>query len=176
MNKPLDPRKLKEVRALVLDVDGVLTDGRIVYDASGQEIKSFSVHDGLGIKMLLAAGIQAAIISGRSSPALSARARDLGIRFVWDSVSDKARVLAEVEAALGVPAPAMACMGDDLPDLGLFSRVGVPIAVPGAHRLVLDAALMVTGNPGGQGAVREVCEAILEAQGRMHGILQGFSS
>jgi len=174
MEKPLDPEKLRNVLALVLDVDGVLTNGQIVYDGQGEEIKSFSVHDGLGIRMLQDAGIPVGIVTGRACPALTARLANLGIQHKWVGVTDKAGVLPQVEAALGIPGSRMAYMGDDFPDLGLFSRVGVSITVAGAHPLVRDAAQIITTKSGGHGAVREVCEAILASQGRMHEILQKF--
>lgn len=158
-------RCLADTRLLLLDVDGVLTDGRIIYHDDGSEIKMFHVRDGLGIRLLMAADVQVGIVTGRSSGALHRRCENLGIALVFDGVGDKAAVLSSIEEKTGIPAGRTAFMGDDLPDIPLMRRVGLSIAVADAHPRVRETAQMVTRLPGGAGAVREVCEAMLDAQG-----------
>jgi len=155
--------KLKKIDLLLLDVDGVLTDGSIIYDDRGVEIKVFNVKDGLGIRMLKAAGIDVGIVTGRRSEALRHRCRDLGISLLLEGIQDKAAILEHLEAETGVTAGKMAFMGDDLPDLPLMKRVGASITVADGHRIVKKFADIVTKAKGGNGAVRELCEAILSA-------------
>jgi 3-deoxy-D-manno-octulosonate 8-phosphate phosphatase (KDO 8-P phosphatase) len=154
-----------EIALLVLDVDGVLTDGRLWYGPDGESHKAFDVRDGHGIKALLVAGIGVAVISGRRSPAVTARMRELGVADVAQGVSDKARALAELLKRNAVEARRVACLVDDTPDLGLMAVVGLPAAVADAHPLVLAAANHVTRAAGGRGAVREFCDFLLAARG-----------
>ncbi len=156
---------LKKVRLLLLDVDGVLTDGTIIYNEDGSETKHFHVRDGLGIRLLMEAGIGVAIVTGRSSRALLHRCRNLGIEAIYDGVGDKGALIGRIEVRTGVSPEEMAFVGDDLPDLPLMHRVGVSVAVADADPAVREAADMTTALPGGKGAVREVCEAILKARG-----------
>jgi len=156
--------QLKRVRLLLLDVDGVLTDGKIIYNDQGAEIKEFNVRDGLGIRMLILADIKVGIVTGRSCPALRHRCNNLGIDLVLDGVQNKAEVLEDILQKHHADPNQIAFMGDDLPDLPLMRRVGLSIAVADAHPLVTADAQMVTVSPGGNGAVREVCEAVLKAQ------------
>jgi 3-deoxy-D-manno-octulosonate 8-phosphate phosphatase (KDO 8-P phosphatase) len=149
------------IKILVLDVDGVLTDGRLYYAADGEALKVFHVRDGHGIKSLLAAGIEIAIISGRSSPALERRARELGIRHIYQGIEDKGVALANLLDELGFSAAQAACLVDDTPDLPMMHIVGLPVAVADAHPRVLAAAKLVTRLPGGAGAVRELADQIL---------------
>lgn len=157
---------LAAVRLLVLDVDGVLTDGRLYYGPRGEELKVFHVLDGHGIKAVQRAGIAVAVISGRSAPAVRKRCRDLGIRHVFQGVADKLPVLRQLCARVGVPLHDCAAIGDDAPDVPLMRAVGVAIAVPGAHATARRAAQRVTRAPGGRGAVREVCDLLLAARAR----------
>jgi 3-deoxy-D-manno-octulosonate 8-phosphate phosphatase (KDO 8-P phosphatase) len=173
-SKNWDTAKLAQVKALVLDVDGVLTKGEIVYDGEGRESKIFSVRDGLGLRLLMQNGFAVGVVTGRMGPALAARMKNLQIRHVWDNVSNKAAVLPDLVQALGCSPQNMAFVGDDLPDLPLMGLVGLPIAVADAHPQVLAAASIVTAAPGGSGAVREVCEAILSAHGLWEKILNGY--
>ena len=145
----------------MLDVDGVLTDGRLWYSANGEELKSFHVRDGLGIKSLLAAGTEVAIISGRASAAVARRAAELGIRHVVQGCDDKGRAFDTLCASLGVSPSAVACIGDDTPDLPMLTRAGLAVAVADAHPDVRAVANRVTTLPGGRGAVREVCDWLL---------------
>ncbi|MFW6372277.1 MAG: KdsC family phosphatase [Thermodesulfobacteriota bacterium] len=156
---------LKKVRLLLLDVDGVLTDGTIIYNEDGSETKRFHVRDGLGIRLLMEAGIGVAIVTGRSSRALHHRCRNLGIEAIYDGVEDKGALISRIEVRTGVSPDEMAFVGDDLPDLPLMRRVGISVAVADGHPAVREAADMTTAAPGGKGAVREVCEAILKARG-----------
>ena len=157
--------RLKRVRLLLLDVDGVLTDGSIVYDNRGMETKAFNAKDGLGMGLLMDAGIDIGLITGRSSGALKHRCRNLGITRLMDGVKDKAAALERVTSDTGLTGDQIAFVGDDLPDMTVMTRVGLRVAVSDAHPEVRAIAHLVTRHPGGRGAVREVCEAILEAKG-----------
>ena len=152
------------IKLLVLDVDGVLTDGRLWFGAEGEALKVFHVRDGAGIKALQAAGITVAIISGRASAAVARRATELGIRHVRQGADDKAAALGELLRETGVAASLTACMGDDTPDLAVMALVALPIAVADAHPSVLAAAHHVTRLGGGRGAVREICDLLIEAR------------
>ena len=154
-----------EIALVVLDVDGVLTDGRLWYGPDGETFKAFNVRDGHGIKSLVAAGVAVAVISGRRSAALTARMRELGVADVAQGVGDKARALAELLKRKAVDPRRVACLVDDTPDLGLMAAVGLPAAVADAHPDVLAAARHVTRAAGGHGAVREFCDYLLAARG-----------
>ena len=169
------PEKLKHIKLILLDVDGVLTTGEVVYTDSGEEIKSFSVKDGIGLRMAMDCGLQAGIVTGRSSGALHHRCRNLGIDLVFDNVRDKAAKLAEIAAQTGIAAEHMAFVGDDLPDIPLMRRVGLAVAVADAAPEVIAAADLVTTAKGGRGAVRETCEALLKARGDWDAILERFT-
>ena len=166
--------KLKAIKLLLLDVDGVLTDSSIVYNDNRQEIKVFNVKDGLGIRLLMEAGIKVGVVTGRRSDALCHRCKNLGIVHIYDGVSDKAAILNLIAEQTDVSPEKMAFVGDDLPDLPLMRRVGVSIAVADAHETVVENSAWVTSAKGGAGAVREVCEAILKAQGLWEKILGRF--
>jgi 3-deoxy-D-manno-octulosonate 8-phosphate phosphatase (KDO 8-P phosphatase) len=154
------------VRLLVLDVDGVLTDGRITYTADGVEIKSFHVRDGSAIKLWERQGGQVAIISGRTSKAVDVRAAELGIPWVIQGANDKLIAFGQLLETAGVSAVETCAVGDDLPDLALLRASGLGVAVADACPEARSAAAYVTQTPGGQGAVREVVELLLRAQGR----------
>ena len=159
-------QRARAVRMLILDVDGVLTDGRLYYGPDGVEFKAFHARDGSAIKRLQAAGIAVAIISGRTSAALQRRANELGIRFLYAGDDDKAAALEALCDDAGLVPGLMAHVGDDLADLALFERVGLAFAVPDAHPAVLTRAHHVTQTTGGRGAVCEVCDLLLAAQGQ----------
>ena len=163
----LTPRIAQRLRLLVLDVDGVLTDGALYFGARGEMLKAFHVRDGHGIKLLQNAGVQVAVISGRRSPAVLRRCRDLGIRFVTQGASNKSVALDALLARAGIQFDSeIACVGDDTPDIPLFARAGYSFAVADAHPLARAAASEVTRLPGGRGAVREVCDVLIEARSR----------
>ena len=154
-----------DVELVVFDVDGVLTDGRLLFGPDGEMLKSFHVRDGHGIKMLMAAGIRVAVISGRRSTAVTERMRELGVNDVAQGVNDKSRALSELLARTKIDAKHVACLVDDTPDLELMAAVGFPAAVADAHPAVLAAARHVTRATGGQGAAREFCDWLLAARG-----------
>jgi 3-deoxy-D-manno-octulosonate 8-phosphate phosphatase (KDO 8-P phosphatase) len=154
----------RAIRLLVLDVDGVLTDGRLYYGPRGEALKVFDVHDGHGIVQLQRAGIAVAVISGRRSSMVSARCRELGVRHVFQGASDKLAVLERLLKRLKVTAAECACVGDDLPDLALMERVGLSFAVADAMPAVRRRADRTTRARGGRGAVREVCEQLLRGR------------
>ncbi|HEX7036828.1 MAG TPA: HAD hydrolase family protein [Pseudomonadales bacterium] len=156
--------RARGVALVSFDVDGVLTDGRIVYGDDGREIKAFHVQDGSAIKMLQSAGIRVAFITGRSSPVVERRAAELGVAHLVQGAADKARALDGILGELGLALPAAAHVGDDLPDLPLFDRVGLAIGVPNGHPAALARAHWVTRLAGGQGVAREVCELLLRAR------------
>jgi 3-deoxy-D-manno-octulosonate 8-phosphate phosphatase (KDO 8-P phosphatase) len=156
---------LRRARALVLDVDGVLTDGRLYYGAKGEALKAFHVRDGHGIKAVAAAGITVAIISGRKSAMVAKRARELGIRHVVQGAGDKLAALTKLAAKLGLPLEHCVCVGDDTPDAPILSAAGLGVAVADAHADALAAADLTTTRPGGRGAVREVCDWLIAARG-----------
>lgn len=152
------------IRLLVLDVDGVLTDGRLWYDADGRETKSFHVRDGYGIQQLQAAGIRVAVISGRASAAAAARLAELRVAHVYLGRNDKQTVLEALLAELDIAPAQVACVGDDTTDLAIMQMCGLGITVADAHPEVLARAMWTTRGRGGRGAVREVCDLLLAAR------------
>jgi 3-deoxy-D-manno-octulosonate 8-phosphate phosphatase (KDO 8-P phosphatase) len=164
--------RARAVRGVMLDVDGVLTDGRITLDERGVETKSFNVKDGVGIRLLMRAGIRVAIISGRNSPSVDVRARDLGIEEVHQGVRDKAATAKAILERWNLDEHEAAFIGDDLPDMPVFVRVGLAVAVADASPEVKEHAHLVTQTRGGHGAVREAAEFILKAKGKWnpHGV------
>ena len=151
------------IKLLVLDVDGVLTDGKVYYGPSGEVAKSFHVRDGYGLRQLLNAGIEIAIISGRASQGAAVRFDELGIRHVFLACKTKRATLEKLQRELGIDHTATAVVGDDLPDLEMMTGAGLRVAVANAHADVARDADFVTTLPGGEGAVREVCDALLGA-------------
>ncbi|OGP84670.1 MAG: hypothetical protein A2Z08_05505 [Deltaproteobacteria bacterium RBG_16_54_11] len=166
--------KAAKVRLLVLDVDGVLTDGRIIMDHEGREIKAFDVRDGHGIKLLRQAGIEVAMLTGRNSPVVQKRADDLGVLWVRQGVYDKVAAYEEIACSAGIKDEEACFVGDDLVDITLLKRVGVPIVVADGAPEAKQWALYVTQCPGGRGAVREVCDLLLQAQGKWDEILRRY--
>src|SRR4029077_14948950 len=157
---------VRAIQLLVLDVDGVLTDGRLYFGPRGEALKVFNVRDGYGIVQLRRAGLEFAVISGRRSRMVSARCRELGVRHLYQGVSDKLAVLQRLLARLKLPASACACVGDDLPDLPVMRSVALSFAVANAPPAVRRTADVVTRLPGGHGAVREVCDRLLAPRAR----------
>jgi 3-deoxy-D-manno-octulosonate 8-phosphate phosphatase (KDO 8-P phosphatase) len=155
---------LARVRLLVLDVDGVLTDGRLFYGPKGELLKAFHVRDGYGIKRVAAAGITVAIISGRKSAAVVRRARELGIRHVTQGANDKLTALKKLVKARRVALEDCVCIGDDTPDASILAAAGIGVAVADAHPDALAVADLVTSRAGGHGAVREVCDWLVAAR------------
>ncbi len=159
--KPAAPAAIE---LLVLDVDGVLTDGRLYFSAKGEALKVFHVRDGHGIKELMASGVQVAAFSGRRSAAVTTRLRELGVPHVVQACADKVAALLELTSRLKIEPLTCACIVDDTPDLPLMSAVGFAAAVADAHPDVRSAAHWISAAPGGRGAVRELCDIIVAAR------------
>ena len=159
--------RLQPIRLIAFDVDGVLTDGGLYLSDSGEEFKRFNSLDGHGLKMLKASGVELAIITGRRSQCVSQRAANLGIRHLHQGVEDKLATMRALLAELNLPPQAAAYMGDDVVDLPVMRHVGAAFSVPGAPQLVRDRAHYVSQRAAGCGAVREVCELIMTAQGTL---------
>ena len=156
--------QLKKIKLLIMDCDGVLTDGRLYFGLTGEELKVFHARDGQGIVDWHAAGFRSGIISGRNSPIVEMRARQLGIEFIYQGRKEKIQAFHEMIAAAGVSADEVAFIGDDTPDAEVFPMVGLAVAVGDAHDAVKAAAHHVTNKPGGQGAVRELIDILLELE------------
>jgi 3-deoxy-D-manno-octulosonate 8-phosphate phosphatase (KDO 8-P phosphatase) len=165
MNKDPLQRLAADIALVIFDVDGVFTDGRLFFGPDGESIKVFHVRDGYGVKRLAAAGVTVAIISGRSSTAVARRMAELGIEHVFQGDHDKVPLYERLIGQLGVPPDAVAYMGDDLPDLPVMQRVGLPAAPANADPAVLAASRWTATRGGGEGAVREFCDFLLAARG-----------
>ena len=163
--------RASRIRLMAFDVDGVMTDGGLCYTDDGHELKTFNVQDGLGVKLLQRGGVELAIVTGRSSGVVAARAADLGIEHVFQGVADKRAAVGELLARLGFHWPECAFMGDDLIDLPVMMRCGLAIAPANARPVVRERAHALTDSAGGHGAVREAAEFILAAQGKLAPLL-----
>lgn len=166
--------RARRVSLLVLDVDGVLTDGSLYFSDDSRQVKAFHSRDGLGLKLLAGAGIEIAIITSRRSTLVADRAAELGICHLYQGREDKLEAFEELAAALSVPPLDAAFVGDDLVDLPVMTRVGLPVAVSDAHPVVRRIAHWTTPLPGGKGAVRQVCDLILFAQDRYEAAVSRF--
>ena len=166
--------RAKRVRLMLFDVDGVLTDGRLWYGPEGEALKVFHVLDGHGIRLLMQTGIAVALLSGRNSPAVSARAGELGIAHVLQGIDDKRAAFETLAAELRIPAGETGFMGDELVDLPVMRRCGFACAPAQAHERVRACAHYVTRASGGGGAAREACEYLLRAQGRLEAALAPY--
>jgi 3-deoxy-D-manno-octulosonate 8-phosphate phosphatase (KDO 8-P phosphatase) len=158
------PAKADSIRLLVLDVDGVMTDGCLYYSSRGETLKVFHVRDGLGIRAIAKAGIEVAVISGRKSTMVSRRCRDLGIKHVTQGEEDKLPVLRKLLKRLALKPSECACVGDDIVDVPILEVAGLAFTVADAHAAARRVAHVVTRLPGGRGAVREVCDYLLEGR------------
>ena len=166
--------KAKKLKLLILDVDGVLTDGKLFFDNDGNEYKSFHARDGHGIKLLRQTGVEVAVISGRKSNSVALRMKSLGIEHVYQGHENKLTAFNEVLQKLNITPDQAAHMGDDLLDLPLMTRVGLSIAVADANFAVIERADWRTHLSGGNGAVREVCDFIMQAQGHFDDVLNAY--
>lgn len=166
--------RARGIRLLALDVDGVLTDGRLYYLEDGSELKSFDTQDGHGLKLLRQSGVELAIITGRRTNLVARRAENLGIPYLYQGREDKLVALRELAATLNIPLDAVAYVGDDWPDLPAIRAVGLGIAVANAHATVREHADYVTALAGGRGAVREICDLLLKAQGNWDAALAPY--
>jgi 3-deoxy-D-manno-octulosonate 8-phosphate phosphatase (KDO 8-P phosphatase) len=167
--------KASKIKLLLLDVDGVMTDGRFTINDRGEETKAFNVKDGLGLKMLMSSGLEVVIVTGRRSQALAHRSRELGIEEVYQGVKDKNTVCQQLKKAKGLKKEQVCSLGDDIPDLAMFTESGLSIAVADAVKEVREAADFITKSNGGFGAVREACELILKCQGKWRDALAAFT-
>ena len=167
-------RKARKISLLLLDVDGILTDGRILYDEKGREMKYFHVHDGQGIRWLLKEGIKVGFLSGRSSGAVEMRAKELGISFLFQGVQDKMILYRSLLQKTKLDPEQVSYMGDDFIDLRLLKKVGLSISVINGHPLVQKEVDYITQAAGGFGAVREVSELIFKAQGKWESLLRNY--
>jgi 3-deoxy-D-manno-octulosonate 8-phosphate phosphatase (KDO 8-P phosphatase) len=156
--------RLGRIKLLIMDVDGVLTDGRLFFTERGEETKVFHVRDGQGLVMFHKAGFRSGIISGRNSPVVDLRMKQLGVQFIWQGRKEKISALHELIAAAGVEPEQAAFIGDDTPDAEVFPLVGLAVAVGDAHDQVKAAAHYTTARDGGRGAVRELIDLILSSQ------------
>ena len=168
-------QRAQAIKLLIMDVDGVLTDGHIYIRDNGEEIKSFHTLDGHGLKMLQQTGVQTAIITGRDAPSVGLRVQQLGITYYYKGIHDKRAAYADLCAQAGVAEHECAFIGDDVVDLPVMVRCGLPIAVPNAHAWVLHYADYVTHAQAGNGAVREACEMIMAAQSSLQDALSAYT-
>lgn len=167
--------RARRIRLLILDVDGVLTNGQLYFSEHGETIKAFNTLDGQGIKLLQEQGIDVAIISGRKSAALALRASALGITRIAQGREDKFIALQELLAEQPLALEQIACVGDDLPDLLIMTRVGLALTVPNGHQAAHQIAHACTVRRGGDGAVRDACDFLLHAQGCYQAALARFT-
>lgn len=166
--------KAKKVKLLVMDVDGVLTDGRIIYTSSGDELKFFDVTDGMGLSLFSRAGLKTAVLTAKKSRIMSKRAKILHIDKTYQNAFSKAEVLERILSDFKVSREEVCFIGDDLVDLPVLRKVGLAAAVPNAVPEVLEAAHYVTAKEGGRGAVRELIEVILKAQGKWDELMKRY--
>lgn len=167
-------QRAKTIELLVLDVDGVLTNGGLYFGNSGEELKAFNIKDGMGIKLLRDGGVETAIITGRQSKLVQKRAENLGIQHIIQGREDKLVALDELRSKLNCDYTQIAYMGDDLPDLAAIRKVALGITVADGNAYVAKHAHWQTSAKGGEGAVREACEMILRAQGKLESILESY--
>ncbi|MGD8589438.1 MAG: 3-deoxy-manno-octulosonate-8-phosphatase KdsC [Chromatiales bacterium] len=166
--------KARQIKLVIFDVDGVLTDGSLYLGDDGQEYKAFNSRDGHGIKMLQSTGIEVGIITGRTSDVVRIRMESLGIRHVYQGKRDKLPTYLELRDRLNLTDEQVAYVGDDVVDLPIMRRVGLAIAVNDAHPFVLQHAHWQTPHPGGRSAGRDVCELLMDAQGKLQAILESY--
>jgi len=166
--------KAKKIRLLISDVDGILTSGILFYGPNGHEVKDFSVYDGLGMKLLQKSGVHLAIITAKQSQAVSSRMRDLQIEHVYQAQSDKLIAYHDLKQKLKLDDSEIAFIADDLPDLPLLRRVGLPVSVPNAPKIIHEHVAFVTDASGGKGAVRELCEIIMKAQDTYDAMIDSY--
>lgn len=169
-------QQAKAIKLFLLDVDGVLTDGRLFYSEKGEETKVFNTLDGHGIKMLQSTGVEVGVISGRNSIALTRRLTDLGIKLQYLGREDKVAALAEIQASRNLTVREIAFAGDDWPDLPVMRSCGISFTVPNAHAEIRRAAALESEARGGHGAVREMCDFLLQATGQYNEILARYTA
>jgi HAD-superfamily hydrolase, subfamily IIIA len=168
-------QKARAIKYLLLDVDGVLTDGKLYFSGEGYEMKAFHTLDGHGIKMLRRSGVDVGIITGRNSSIVAKRAADLGIKLLIQGREDKFAAMQELLDGHSVELNEIAFMGDDYPDLTVMCKVGLALTVANAHHAVVELAHWQSTNKGGEGAVRDACDLIMKAQGTFDAALQAYT-
>jgi len=168
-------QRVQDIKCVIFDVDGVLTDGKLFFDLNGQEYKSFHAQDGQGLKLLQQNGIEVAIISGRSSPIVDRRMKSLGVTYVYQGQENKTAAFNDLLSKLNIKPNQVAHVGDDLPDLALMTRTRLAIAVQDANPSILPYCQGQTKRLGGQGAAREVCDTILTIQNKLVTAVQLFT-
>lgn len=166
--------KAKNIKLLLLDVDGVLTDGRLFFDQNGDEYKCFHARDGLGIKALQSSGVAVGVMSGRVSKAVRLRMQQLDVEHIYQGCTDKNIAYGKIKKQLQLSDSQIAYVGDDLIDLAIMQQVGMAVAVQDAASVCQDYADWTTATPGGLGAVREVCDFIMQSQGNFAKVLEGY--
>jgi len=166
--------RAEKIRLLICDIDGVMTDGRLYFLGDGNEFKSFHARDGHGIKLLRQSGVETAVISGRNSPAVQKRMDSLGVKYVYQGFENKREPYAELLSTLMLTPEQTAFIGDDVLDLPIMRQVGLAIAVSDAHFSLHDHSHWVTHQKGGMGAVREVCDLIMNAQDTLKAIIESY--
>lgn len=166
--------KAKKIKCLISDIDGVLTNGMLYIDDHGVETKAFHVQDGMGLKLLMSAGIHVAVITTSKNPVVEHRMKQLGIEYYYTAQVNKQAAYQELKKTLTLQDKEIAYIGDDLPDLPLIKQVGFGVAVANAVKSVKDSSIWVTKQVGGHGAVRELCDLILEAQNKLDVALNGY--
>jgi 3-deoxy-D-manno-octulosonate 8-phosphate phosphatase (KDO 8-P phosphatase) len=166
--------KAQTIRLLTLDIDGILTDGKLYYGEKGLELKAFHIHDGLGIKLLQQSGVIVAVISGKKDLGTSMRLKELNIEHAYLGHENKLPCYEELKKKLNLSDNEIAYMGDDLPDLPLLRRVALSLSVPHASVIIKECCDYITSTQAGAGAVREVCELIMQAQGTFKTMLQPY--
>ena len=162
--------KLSDIKLIAFDVDGIFSDGRIYLGNQGEELKAFHTRDGYGVKSLQTIGIEVAIITGRASALVQDRMSALGVQYIVQGCEDKAKALGDLKQTLGLQTHNVASMGDDMPDVGMFAESGLCISVADGHPLVKQHCQWVTVAKGGQGAVREVTDTLLQVHGQLNDI------
>ncbi|TAK03396.1 phenylphosphate carboxylase subunit delta [bacterium] len=167
-------KKAKKIKLLLLDVDGVLTDGGIVMNDRGEEVKQFDVRDGHGIRLLLRAGVQIGLITGRTSKVVGHRARDLGIRILYQKAYDKLDIYQKIKRKSGLKDQQIAYVGDDIVDLPILRKVGLAMTVRDCWAELKREVDYVAAGKGGRGAVREIIELLLKAQGKWQGVTRRY--
>lgn len=172
----MSEERARKIKAVILDVDGILTDGRIYYGNYGDELKAFHVHDGLGLELLKRAGVKTIIITAKKSAIISRRAKELKIDEVFQNCPDKLLACQQVMAKYNLQDEEICFMGDDLLDIPVMKRCGFAVTVPQAHPAVRDIAHYITQKPGGGGAVREAADFLLKAQNKWDEVTQKYFS
>ncbi|KTD06481.1 3-deoxy-D-manno-octulosonate 8-phosphate phosphatase [Legionella gratiana] len=164
----------KNIKCLICDLDGVLTDGFLYIDTHFNELKTFHIHDGVGLKLLMAIGIEVAVITGSCNPLVDHRMQQLGILHYYKDQLDKKEAYNQLKKTLNLKDEQFAYIGDDIPDIPIMQQVGLSVAVADATHLVKEIAMWQTTLPGGRGAVRELCDLILNAQNKMDLAITGY--